>query len=219
MSPLIEFADSIGANWTLQSYPSWYDAYSQDIATELSKTANYGSAMSSRLIPSANFASPENRTALASAIHKLPNGTHGLSLVPMFLLVTPSAYTLPPNSPPASISPAWREATWHILVSAFWDPYYATVESINNAFQAVNDAMQPLRELTTGGGAYLNEADTFEPHPEETFWGAENYEMLLTIKTAVDPRNIMQVHQGVGWDPNATDGRWACYPQDPNNRI
>ena len=136
----------------------------------------------------------------------------------MFLLVTPSAYKLPPNSPPASISPAWREATWHVLVSAVWDPYYATAESINNAFQAVNTAMQPLHELTTGGGAYLNEADTFEPDPEGTFWGAENYDMLLTIKRAVDPGNIMQVHQGVGWDPNATDGRWACYPQDPNNK-
>ena len=175
--------------------------------------------MSSRLIPSANFASPENRTALVSAILSLPNGTHGLSLAPMFLLVTPSAYKLPPNSPPASISPAWREATWHVIVSASWDPYYATAESISNAFQAVNEAMQPLRELTTGGGAYLNEADTFEPDPVGTFWGVENYEMLLTIKRDVDPGNIMQVHQGVGWDPHAPDGRWACYPQDPNNKI
>ena len=173
--------------------------------------------MSSRLIPSANFASPEDRAALVSAIVSLPNGTHGLSLSPMFLLVTPSAYTLPTNSPPASISPAWREATWHVIVSAAWDPYYATIESINNAFQAVNKAMQPLRELTTGGGAYLNEADTFEPDPVSTFWGAENYGKLLAIKKDIDPHNIMQVHQGVGWDPDAPDGRWACYPEDPNN--
>ena len=157
-----------------------------------------------------------HRAALVSAILNLPNGTHGLSLILMFLLVTPSAYTLPPNSPPASISPAWREATWHVIVSTARDPYYATIESINNAFQAVNKAMQPLRELTTGGGPYLNEADTSGPDPVSTFWGAENNGKLLAIKD-VDPHDIMQVHQGVGWDPDAPYGRWACYPEDPNN--
>ena len=75
--------------------------------------------------------------------------------------------------------------------------------------------MQPLRELTPGSGAYQNEADSFEPDPVGAYWGAENYRKLLDIKGEVDQRNIMQVHQGVGWDPEA-EGLWDCYPSDPN---
>lgn len=51
--------------------------------------------------------------------------------------------------------------------------------------------MQPLRESTTGGGAYVNEADTFEPDPVGTSWAIEDYKMLLTINRDVDPGKIM----------------------------
>jgi hypothetical protein len=76
--------------------------------------------------------------------------------------------------------------------------------------------MQPLRALTPGSGAYQNEADSFEPDFVGAYWGEDNYEKLLDIKREVDPQNIMQVHQGVGWDPEAEGGLWDCYPSDPN---
>lgn len=75
--------------------------------------------------------------------------------------------------------------------------------------------MKPLRELTPDGGAYLNEADTFENDPAATFWGEKNYERLLALKKEIDPLNILTTHQAIGWDKN--DPRYACYPDDPNN--
>jgi berberine-like enzyme len=76
---------------------------------------------------------------------------------------------------------------------------------------------QPLRDLTPGGGSYLNEARhltlgssihvltnviqafTYEPNYEETFWG-ENYDRLLRIKRQIDPTDVFWCRLCVGRD-------------------
>ncbi|MBO0731598.1 MAG: FAD-binding oxidoreductase, partial [Acidimicrobiaceae bacterium] len=52
--------------------------------------------------------------------------------------------------------------------------------------QAITDAMRIIRSVTPGGGAYVNEADYFEPDWQHSFWGA-HYESLLAIKNKYDP--------------------------------
>ena len=52
----------------------------------------------------------------------------------------------------------------------------------------------------------------YEPNHEQTFWGP-NYDRLLQIKKSVDPDNVMQVWQGVGWD-GPQSKRFQCYKYD-----
>lgn len=52
-----------------------------------------------------------------------------------------------------------------------------------------------LKEL--GTGAYLNEANYYEPGWQDSFWGA-NYPRLLSVKKAVDPDGVLTCHNCVG---------------------
>jgi FAD/FMN-containing dehydrogenase len=63
----------------------------------------------------------------------------------------------------------------------------------------IDAAMRPIRDATPGAGAYVNEADYFEPGWQHSFWG-DNYPRLLDIKRRYDPANLFRVHHGVGSD-------------------
>ena len=49
------------------------------------------------------------------------------------------------------------------------------------------------------GGTYVNEANPYEPHWKEVFWGS-NYDRLEKIKRRIDPRNLMVCNRCVGSD-------------------
>jgi len=57
--------------------------------------------------------------------------------------------------------------------------------------------MRVIRDATPGSGAYVNEADDFEPDWQPSFWGV-NSPRLLAIKKRVDPDNLFRVHHGIG---------------------
>jgi hypothetical protein len=74
--------------------------------------------------------------------------------------------------------------------------------------------MNPLRQMTPDGGAYQNEADTFEPDHASPFWGMDNCNKFMALKQELDLQNLLIGHQCIGW--NKTDTRYSCYPADPN---
>jgi FAD/FMN-containing dehydrogenase len=86
----------------------------------------------------------------------------------------------------------------------------ADASTIHDAFVAVHEAGNLLRDITPGSGAYQNEADVYEPDPVGTFWGAENYQKLSAIKAELDPHNIVTCRGCIGWDQS--DPRYGCYP-------
>jgi FAD/FMN-containing dehydrogenase len=105
-----------------------------------------------------------------------------------------------------SINPAVFDAVGLVIIASLQQfaypglpghgPDSATAEA---GARAVTAAMAPLRAATPGSGAYVNEADYFEPDWQASFWGA-NYPRLLEIKRRVDPANRFCVHHGVGSD-------------------
>lgn len=70
---------------------------------------------------------------------------------------------------------------------------------------AVDEAMQLLRGLTPGGGAYVNEADFFEPDWQRSFWGV-HYQRLLEIKRRYDPEGLFHARHTVGSEGWSIDG-------------
>ena len=46
-------------------------------------------------------------------------------------------------------------------------------------------------------GAYVNEANAYQPDWQETFWGS-NYPRLLKIKREMDPDDVFWCHPCVG---------------------
>ncbi|KAJ0425698.1 hypothetical protein BJY00DRAFT_298348 [Aspergillus carlsbadensis] len=178
-------------------------------------------AFSTRLVPKETFLGKKNQEQLSSALHDILTTAQGQDVPAssglMMYAVTPHLYsrTMPesdqPNGPGASsITPAWRNGLWHVIFTRQFDGTITDPDVVRDIWQTTHNLMNPLRELTPGGGAYQNEADAFEPDPIRSFWGEENYARLLRIKREVDPTNLLTVWNGVGWD--GTDERYGCYP-------
>lgn len=180
-----------------------------------------GTAIGSRLIPTANFVGEAKQEELLEAMMKVVNTvqqpfpldqpllyTYGGPL--QFLVTSPYNYQSDNTS---AVTPAWKDTIWHVFInSAFSNE--ATSEQISAAFQRSHTAADYLRAITPGSGAYINEADIFEPDPAASFWGQANYQRLVSLKKRFDPDNLLTNHQAIGWNPS--DPRYACYPAAPS---
>ncbi len=62
---------------------------------------------------------------------------------------------------------------------------------------AVNMAMDFIKDVTPGAGSYSTEADFFLENWQSAQWG-RNYPRLLRAKRRYDPTNFFRVHHGVG---------------------
>ncbi|KAL3463272.1 hypothetical protein BJX64DRAFT_276583 [Aspergillus heterothallicus] len=226
MQPLIDLANRPAGSGTLGNATvitgDYYNILQAIIARE--ETLVFPSsafAFSSRLVPRDTFLGSESQEQLSSALHDILTTAQGQDVPAsaglMMYAVTPSLYsrTMPETDQPggpgaASITPGWRNGLWHVIFTRQFDGTTTDPDVVQKIWQTTHDIMNPLRELTPDGGAYQNEADSFESDPIGSFWGEENYARLLQIKGEVDPTNLLTVHNGVGWDE--TDERYSCYP-------
>jgi hypothetical protein len=94
-----------------------------------------------------------------------------------------------------SVNPAWRKTYSHTVTAAGWHPLNYTMEA--QALQDLVGYQAALTALAPDTGAYVNEANPFQPNYHEVFWG-ENYPQLLAIKRAVDPEDVFWCRVCVG---------------------
>ncbi|KAF4983056.1 hypothetical protein FZEAL_1456 [Fusarium zealandicum] len=96
-----------------------------------------------------------------------------------------------------AVHPAWRKAYMHAITWLGWGypPFDATAEERSK--KVLDERFEALRELTPGGGSYMNEGFPFEKDWQQTFWGA-NYDRLLKIKKKVDPKDVLWCYPCVG---------------------
>ncbi|KAL2843346.1 FAD/FMN-containing dehydrogenase [Aspergillus pseudoustus] len=96
-----------------------------------------------------------------------------------------------------ALNPAWRDTTVHLITSRLLDDSYPH-EQINSCVADMTyDKLSALWELDPGSGAYLNEANAFEPGWQWSFFGA-NYPRLHVIKRRYDPDGLLWCPQCVG---------------------
>ena len=72
-----------------------------------------------------------------------------------------------------------------------------------------NTYVEALRVLAPGSGAYVNEADPYEPNFQQVFWG-DNYPRLLDIKRLVDPGDVFWCTPCVGNERWEEVGNLLC---------
>ncbi|KAI6927565.1 hypothetical protein KC355_g16658, partial [Hortaea werneckii] len=224
MKPLTDYASSLGnlaINNEINTAHSWFEAFNDYILPN-DEEVGLGVALGSRLIPKDVFTSDDGRQSLINALTEISDKVTPLSLTsnqldpraltygpPLQILVTaPSSY--PDNDTvPASITPAWRQANWHIFGAITFNnsPDQST---INRAFGTAHEVANILARVAPDSGVYQNEADTFQDNHEQVFWGQENYDRLLGLKQEMDPNNILTCWQCIGYD--ASDPRYGCYP-------
>ncbi|KAJ7590268.1 FAD-binding domain-containing protein [Mycena floridula] len=183
---------------TQSSYSEWFDTFL------LGKGVPVGVpyAMTSRLIPTANFETKESRDLLFEKMLTSIN----YSDLPIIGVVSPHYFGKGDGL--TSISEAWRTSVWHYFSSKFWnfDTSLADRHAISTAHSA---AIQGLRDITPDSGVYMNENDVNEPDYTKAFWGS-NYDRLLSIKHKYDPDGLLDCWKCVGWK-GADQNRFKCY--------
>ncbi|KAF8886976.1 hypothetical protein BD779DRAFT_1529063 [Infundibulicybe gibba] len=199
MEPLSAVMSSIGGNVTFSTSPS-YPSFFQEL---LRRTKMYPVgvpfAMATRLIPGSTF----NNSQLIDAI---TDGMVKSNSFPQILSVAPFSYKGFDNM--TSITPAWRDSIWHVIVVNTWG-FNTTVSERTSLYQDLETLIEPIRKLTPGSGAYFNEADVYEPDFQTAYWGP-NYPALLQIKQKYDPDGLLDCWHCVGWK-GAQDPRYQCY--------
>lgn len=71
--------------------------------------------------------------------------------------------------------------------------------------QAIAKAGDALLEVAPDAGAYLSEADFFDPNWTTSYWGP-NFDRLAATKKRYDPDGLFFTHHGVGSDEWSADG-------------
>lgn len=106
-----------------------------------------------------------------------------------------------------AIIPAWRDSLFLINLVTWSDPR-ANWPTLNSVLAQINVWQDWLRDLTPGGGAYINEATFNDATWKEDYFGS-NYKRLSTIKKKYDPDHLFYAKPGVRADEwfEAADGR------------
>ncbi|KAF9033033.1 FAD-binding domain-containing protein [Hymenopellis radicata] len=188
----------------IEEVPSWY-AFFQNYVPSVQAVVGIHIVLGTRLIPTSLFS---NETAKAQLLDTFVDMLPFATADPQLVAVPPILYNHTEGA--TSVTPAWRDALWHVIF-AITMPWNATAEQKQDWFNVVQNASQPLRDLTPDSGAYLNEAFIYEPDFETAFWG-ENYPRLLSIKEKYDPDGLLDCWHCVGWK-GAEDERYGCYPE------
>ena len=207
MAAVISFLDDRNISHVLTTRDSWFDYYQANLAPPAAHPAGSSAAVASRLLPSTAF--QENRTQFTKVLSYLYQYKVDEQNVTIWImLVTPTRFA---HTTTSALHPTWSNATWSIRIHKLWDQYYNSAPDANRRyFKLVNQALQPLRNLTPGMGVSINEADIWEPEHADGFWGATNHARLSEIKLEVDPTNVLTNWMAVGWEEGAE--RFKCYP-------
>ncbi|KAJ5612346.1 hypothetical protein N7510_005540 [Penicillium lagena] len=104
----------------------------------------------------------------------------------------------------SALNPAWRKTIAHMLFSRSWS-VNATLAQQTAIIKNMTDVEIPILRSVEGAdhmGAYVNEANAYEPGFQVSFWGS-HYPRLYSLKQKWDPAGLFISRRGVGsedWD-------------------
>ncbi|KAL3489686.1 FAD binding domain-containing protein [Aspergillus germanicus] len=196
--------DIRGLRITLDEYNTYqkysdYNAVAQEGAARLTPNG-FAGHVSSRLIPRDLF-EPESIPDLINATLAGIETNRALTMVingspALEILMTTPVHT-PDTEGKTSANPAWRSALWHAVYLGGWTKGTSNA-SQQETIARINEAAEPLRQLTPGGGSYQNEDSILVEDWQSTFFGS-HYDRLLEIKNRYDPTHLFDCYKCVGW--------------------
>ncbi|KAJ5681032.1 hypothetical protein N7536_012171 [Penicillium majusculum] len=178
------------SQFTKQWAPSWYDLV-KDIPL-YGGTGKVHSTRSSRFIPRRAMKDTQLLARTLDAI-MAPDALSGRVSDPS-VSGTMTASDIPVDN---ALNPAWRDSSVHIITTQTWDdtlPHDLREQAIHDMTFKRGYA---LRKLAPDTGAYFNEANSYEPNWQWSFWGS-NYPRLHAIKQKYDPEGLLWCHNCVG---------------------
>jgi len=165
----------------------------------------------SRLIGRENWADEELFNRTMNVIRKSAEGGYNVHLI----CLSPTKEVAGWPGTTNALHPAWRNAIIHSSLVTTQQKMTAQEARAEEAH--IRTYTDMWREVTPGGGAYMNEGDPGEPYWQQAFFG-DNYPRLREIKLEHDPWGVFWQQTGVGsegWEVKAVDD----YPHSQNGRL
>lgn len=174
-------------------------------------SAGGGSLMSSRLLGRDQLSTNITQSQVLSYLQQLllaPNSTGGYMILGMQGGQGPANV---PRDMRGALNPVWRTTYLHaISLGASIDTTADPKTALTSAAEWINLNEEPIwREWAPDMGAYMNEANPYNPEFKHDYYGA-SYDMLLEIKKKYDPTESLFVLTGVGsdgWDYDLNTGK------------
>jgi FAD/FMN-containing dehydrogenase len=181
------------------SFAGWYDAWARPLEY------GTGNSMGGRLIP--RTVVQDDLPALVAVLREIAEDDNG-GINGVVVNVTEARVGKAAAAGASAVLPAWRDALFTLILSAPLEED-ASPEVMQAAQRWLNEGQDRLREVTPGGGTYMNEATFDNENWKEDYFGA-NYEALRAVKAEYDPEDLLWANAAVGsdeaWEP-AADGR------------
>jgi FAD/FMN-containing dehydrogenase len=190
----------ISAN-NYKSYPDYATYLSVTAAdAKVTEPSGISSLLATRLIPRTVFANPETISELVEGVMEGIAVARSLLNLTGVQIVLETPVSNPDSFQASAANPAWRNSLWHVIHVGEWlHPLEDTV--LRSTAQGFLKMLDPLKKLSPGGGAYLNEAHYLEPDWQQTFYGSF-YDRLAAVKNTYDPTHIFDCYKCVGWRGN-----------------
>ncbi|KAL0565540.1 hypothetical protein V5O48_016479, partial [Marasmius crinis-equi] len=172
LRPLLNTFDRLGINYStvVNSHEGYLDAYNAFPSLKAMRIAN--ALFGSRLLPSSLWENADSLTTLQTTIRQVVED--GAAIANLVMRPTLEVAGYPQNA----VLPAWR-STQSLFITAL--PLFdgeSVVQQMRDQDRITNEFIPPLKKLTPGSGAYINEADPNDPDWKESFYGP-NYDRLL----------------------------------------
>jgi hypothetical protein len=175
------------------AYPTFLEEYKLNIFPE---AVGVNPVLGSRLIP--RHALENNAPAIKSTLLKAFPPGPAAGIVGQLIA---GGQVIKNANLETAFTPTWRTAYLNLIITNTW-PDNAT-ESEVRAIRDFNTnvTVVALKELVggDGGGAYMNEADAFDPQWKQTFWGP-NVPRLERVKKRYDPKGMFYCRLTIGSD-------------------
>lgn len=149
-------------------------------------------------------AGPGQLTAALRSLRTFPGNSAQGSQALHGLVVAGPAVAANAGRLDSALHPVWRRALLHFVIARGWaaETSVADQQALQRNLTHVEVPILKSLDPSSGGGAYLNEADAYEQDFQDSFWGS-NYPRLYELKQKWDPQNLFIVKSGVGsedWD-------------------
>jgi hypothetical protein len=195
-----EYLDGQGIQYQMNitSYPTFYEHVDKYLGP-----LPYGNIPAAQIQGGAMVARStvqSNTTGLVSVLR------HISTTYPQFYIASYGMDVSKPPHSPNAVLPAWREQLSYFVILQFWN--FTVPASVMDEQERIltEEVMPPLQDIASG--AYMNEADFRNPRWREEFYGT-NWDKLLSVKRAWDPKSLLYATTAVGSDDwkVADDGR------------